>query len=280
MRDCLSRKHNSSEEKEKIDVFQARVGNVDPEQRLRLIFNELQELESDICQRSKKSRQKSDNFWWFEILFTTCMTGGSAAVTIVTAFTDDKNIPVLVLGAVMFFVATMNKVLRLGDRGFTYRQGNHRLQKIRQQIRNTMYNFQDNTPEQLLVLINKIRNDIDDIDLELYRSNMTGNVQFDDNFQIKVEDNNQDSEKKPSEIHIHLDSQHSSPNNSHSNTPNMSPKINRQSPYFQRNIERLSRVKAVSDSQILMKNSLEVPKNKEEQHSMPILEISEEDSIQ
>lgn len=281
MCDCLSKNHHSSEEREKIDVFQARVGNVDPEYRLRLIFGELQELENDVSQRSQKSRKKSDQFWWFEAIFSICVIGGSASITIVTAFTDEKNIPVIVLGALMFFVGTLHKFLKLGDRGFTYRQGNNRLQKVRQQIRDIIYRFQNYTNEQLLVLISEIRNSIDDIDLELYRSNMTGNVQFDNDFNIVInpqpQAQSQDGEvpfvePRPSEIHIHLDSQNSSPNGSQNHTP-------RQSPYFKRNIQRLASVKASSDSQIPRQmNSLEVPrkKAKENQHSMPVLQVSED----
>lgn len=266
MCDCLQKQNSTETDRESVDLFRARVGNTDPETRLRLIFREFQELESDVCRQSKISRSKSDWFWWFNVGFTMCMVAGSAAVTIVTAFTEEKNIPILVLGAILFFLETIRQFLKLGDRGFTYREGNYRLQRVRQQIRDIIYQFQNYNPEQLLVLASEIRNKVDEIDIDLYRSNMTGNVKFEPEIGIVLSerrDSNHPPEVQPSEIHIHLDSQNSSPNNTPGTTP-------RQSPYFQRHIQKIG----ASDSELVKSrhNSLRVPHFGENQ-SAPVINV-------
>ena len=81
--------------------------------------------------------------------------------------------------------------------------------------------FQNYTSEQVLTLISSLRTEIDEIDMELYRSSMTGNANFNTGLNISQPtfpvNKNSDSEQAnhtPPQIHIHIDTPNSSPTSS------------------------------------------------------------------
>lgn len=189
---------------------------INEKDRLKLIFKEVEDLEVEIKEKADNIRKKSTIFWWLDLLFNVCIIGGSAAVTLVTAIETDRSIAVIVLGAVMFFFSGLFKYLKLGDKGYHYHQGNFRLHRINQQVRNLLYLFSNYSVEQILTIISNLRTELDEIEMNLYRSDIKGEGEM----LLDVEKPHLQSD---SEIHIHIETPQDSPYGSPHGTPNGSP---------------------------------------------------------
>ena len=230
-------------------MYEARVGNgVSQEDRLKLIFTEIQGLEEEIRKKSVETSCKSNIFWWINTLLNVTVIISSAIITVITSIFYPENVPSIILGAVIFIISGINQLLKLGDRGYEYFKGNFRFRRIRQQVRDILYMFQNYTAEQLLAYISSIRVEVDEIDMDLYRASMTGEAKFDNGLRIAEsgkssnpiipdissqnlrEQNTNSQPQTPSHIHIHIDTTpNSSPPPSPASSPRSSPMAGRDS---------------------------------------------------
>lgn len=216
-------------------MFEARVGiGISEKERLKLVFQEIQNLEEDIRKKSVDTSCKSNIFWWVNTLLNVTIIISAALITMLTAVLYSENIVSIVLGAIIFIISGINQLLKLGDRGYEYFKGTFRFRRIRQQVRDIIYMFQNYNIEQLLAYISSIRTELDEIDMDLYRASMTGEAKFDSGLRV-VESSKTSNpivsvDTPPSipsnpEIHIHLETPNSSPNSS----PKPSPRISKDS---------------------------------------------------
>ena len=215
-------------------MYEARVGRgISEEERLKLIFKEIENLEDEIRKKTVETSCKSNMFWWINTLLNVTIIISSALITLLTAVLYSENIPSIVLGAIIFIISGVNQLLKLGDRGYEYFKGTFRFRRIRQQVRDIIYMFQNYNIEQLLTYISSIRTEVDEIDMDLYRASMSEEAKFDNGLRI-VEagrssnpilppENNPQTPSIPSnpEIHIHIETPNSSPNSS----PRPSPRV-------------------------------------------------------
>jgi len=228
-------------------IYGARM-NLNEEERAKLIFGELENLEEELFKKSGKIKKYSSIFQILNTVLNLTIIISSAIITILTAIYNFQNIPAIVLGGIIFFISSTNELLKLGARGYYYRQGSARLRRILGQIRDILYMYHTFNSEQILAFLSSFRAEIDEIDLDLYKSSMSGDVKFGNDIRIlDIENQHKNSD---SHIHIHIDTTpssspqnsphvspkntpHISPNNSPYNSPHISPK---NSPYLPRTI--------------------------------------------
>jgi len=194
------------------------------EQRSKLVFEETSLLEQELLDKSTKTSRWSKVFGSLNTILNLIVIVCSAIIIILSALTECQNIPVIVLGGVIFAISSSNELLKLGPRGFNYQQGTIRLRRIRRQIRDILYMFHTYTTEQVLAFLSSFRAEIDDIDLDLYKSSMTGEAKY-ENGNLKLTDSHPNTPNTPlhenSHIHIHIDTPPSSGNNSPSSSPKL-----------------------------------------------------------
>jgi len=209
-------------------LYVSRVGHgLSDEERSKLVFEETSLLEQELFQKSAKTSRWSKVFGLLNTILNLVVIVCSAIIVIISAIIECQNIPVIVLGGVIFAISSSNELLKLGPRGFNYQQGTIRLRRIRRQIRDILYMFHTYTTEQVLAFLSSFRAEIDDIDLDLYKSSMTGEVKYEGG-NLKITDSQPNTPNTPlsenSHIHIHIDTPPGSNNNSPNNSPSSSPK--------------------------------------------------------
>lgn len=237
-----------------MEIYNARAGNISEEEKRKLIFLELQDLHKHTKRKSKKTATKSKLFGWLNVLLNLSIVFSAAAIVVITAINNFQNIPVIILGGVIFAISGSVQLLKLSDRGFYYRQGSSRLRRIIQESQELMYMFQKFVNEEILAYISMWKNEIEEIDLDLYKFSMVGEAKFGNGLRIVenegsdsrhtpeidrrynsapilsvpssklgIKDGNENEDKKEertdSHIHIHIDSSNSSPNNSNHPSP-------------------------------------------------------------
>lgn len=190
------------------------------EQRSKLIFEESVNLEEELKRKTAKVSRWSSIFGLCNTGLNLAVIVSSAIIVIISSVVECQNIPVIVLGGIIFAISGANELLKLGSRGFNYLQGMIRLRRIRGQIRDIIYMFHTYTNEQILAFLSTFRSEIDDIDLDLYKSSMTGEAKYEGGA-LKISQPNTPTRdsipgKENSHIHIHIDN---SPNNSPSSSP-------------------------------------------------------------
>ena len=204
-------------------IYTSRVApNLTEQERTKLIFEETVNLEDELLKKATKTSRWSTAFGYLNTGLNLIIIVCSAIIVIISSIVECQNIPVIVLGGIIFAITGANELLKLGPRGFNYMQGTIRLRRIRGQIRDIIYMFHTYTSEQILAFLSSFRAEIDDIDLDLYKSSMTGEAKFEGGT-LKISQPNtprRDSiaGKENSHIHIHID-------NTPSSSPNSSPRI-------------------------------------------------------
>lgn len=205
------------------------------EERSKLIFEETSNLEQELLSKSTKTSRWSKFFGLLNTILNLIVIVCSAIIVIISAIVECQNIPVIVLGGVIFAISSSNELLKLGPRGFNYQQGTIRLRRIRRQLKDILFMFHTYTTEQVLAFLSSFHAEIDEIDLDLYKSSMTGEVKY-ENGNLILTDSQPNTPNTPlpdnSHIHIHIDtppasqnnSPINSPNNSQNNSPSSSPK--------------------------------------------------------
>ena len=216
-----------------MDIYKTRVGaGITDEERSQLIFKEIQNLHNDVKKKSFKTSWKSKIFSWLNTALSLSIIGSAAAIVIITALNNVQIISVIILGGVIFAISGINELLKLGEKGYYYKQGTYRLRRLSQQIINLTLTFGNFTVEEILTLVNSMRIQFDDIDLELYKASMVGEAKFGNSLRIIEHNdtppsspvslnrssplslNSQEAKQTPSHIHIHLDTPTSSAGNS------------------------------------------------------------------
>jgi hypothetical protein len=216
-----------------MELYNTRVGDYTDDERKKMIFKELQDIQREAKKKSVTTTFKSDLFWWINTILNLIVVISSAAIVIINAFNlpspnSIPNLPALILGAIIFTIASTDRPLKLGSRGYYYRQTSYRLKRLIQQTRDITYTFQNFTNEEILAYISSMRVEMDEIDLEMYRSAMPDEGTFPNNIRLS---------ESP---HVSL---HDSPNNSPHNLPRTSPQMSRISPHNSpHNSPQMSRV--------------------------------------
>lgn len=196
--------------------------SLNDDERARLIFNEMEKMEKGLFKKSSKIKRLSTIFQILNTVLNLIVIVSSAVITILTAIYNFQNVQAIVLGGVIFAISSSNELLKLGPRGYYYRQGSIRLRRILGQIRDILYMYHTFNSEQILAFLSSFRAEIDEIDMDLYKSSMSGEVKFGNEIRIvDIENQNSHSPKgsptpsaKDSHIHIHIDSPSTSPNSS------------------------------------------------------------------
>jgi DNA-binding FrmR family transcriptional regulator len=198
--------------------------NINEEERAKLIFDEMENMEKSLFKKARKIKKYSTIFQIVNTILNLTIIVSSAVSLILTAIYNSNNVQAIVVNALIFTICSVNELLKLGPRGYYYRQGNMRLRRILGQIRDILYMYHTFTAEQILAFLSSFRAEIDEIDMDLYKNSMTGEVKFANDIRINIDSQQntpQHSPKKNSDshIHIHIDSS--------SNTPNHSPILSR-----------------------------------------------------
>jgi len=197
--------------------------NINEKRRTELLFEEVEELQEETKKRIKKNSFWSTVFRILNTILGLILIFSSGIIIILEALKEDpltaKDVSIIVLGAVIFIIAGATELLNLSQRGYHYRQGTIRLRRILGQVRDLIYLFHDFKIEEILAFVNSYRSEIDEIDLDLYKSSMSGDVKIGFGNEPRVETPKiigNENIRNNSDIHIYIDS---------SESPNSSPKL-------------------------------------------------------
>lgn len=207
-----------------MELYNTRSGNFTDEERRRMIFKELQDVQEEAKKKSIKTSRKSNLLWWINTILNLVVITCSAAIGVINAISllssnPLSTLPSLILGGIIFIISGSDRPLKLGPRGYYYRQASYRLKRIIAQARDLTYSFSNFTNEEILVSINGMRLEMDDIDLDIYKSSMPDDSKFNNtDGHVSLHESPHLSQEKRSDsgshIHIHIDSSESSPRQS------------------------------------------------------------------
>lgn len=207
--------------RDKSRLFNIRAAsNIDKKRRAELLFEEVEDLQSEVKKRIKTNSRWSTIFRIANTILGLIVILSSAIIIILQAIGNEPltevEITVIVLGSFIFLITGAGELLNFSQRGYHYRQGTIRLRRIFGQVRDLIYLFHDFRMEEILAFINTYRAEIDEIDLDLYKSSMSGDVKLTVGNEIKIEKNQSEDNSNHSDIRIFIDSEES---------PKSSPKL-------------------------------------------------------
>jgi len=202
-----------------MDVYKLINPKLKDEDKKKLLFDEIKNLEIEMSNKSKKNSKWSIVLGVLNAIFNLIVIISAAVIMIVTGINDLENITTIVLGGIIFAITGTNQLFKLGDKGIFYKKGTIRLKKLKGELRNIMYKFNSYTFDQILDYLTFFHSEIDDIELDLYKFSMMGEVNYDSGLQIEHDSQpNTPRNDNNSHIHIHLETPPDSP----SSSPNMS----------------------------------------------------------
>ena len=202
-----------------MDVYKLINPKLKDEDKKKLLFDEIKNLEIEMSSKSKKNSKWSIVLGVLNTIFNLIVIVSAAVIMIVTGINDLENITTIVLGGIIFAITGTNQLFKLGDKGIFYKKGTIRLKKLKGELRNIMYKFNSYTFDQILDYLTFFHSEIDDIELDLYKFSMMGEVNYDGGLQIEHDSQpNTPRNDNNSHIHIHLETPPDSP----SSSPNMS----------------------------------------------------------
>lgn len=239
-KECKNEKEKRKEitEMSKKNLYNSRVAQgITEEDRNKLIFEETTKLEQHLDKKTSKISKWAAFLSVLNTVLNLSIVILSAVIVVVTSINNFQNVTAIVCGGVIFAISGINQLLKLGDRGFNFRQAVVRIRRIRGQLRDILYMFHRYTSEQVLAYLSSFRSEIDDIDLDIYRASMTGEAKFGNGLRIEERQSNPSTPilshtpvllhtppRENSHIHIHIDSPNGSPNGSPNNSPKNSPR--------------------------------------------------------
>ena len=216
-----------------MELYNTRAGNFTDDERKRMIFKELQDIQQEAKKKSIKTSFKSNVLWWINTILNLVVVTCAAAIVIINGISLPSanplsNLPALILGGIIFIISGSDRPLKLGPRGYYYQQASYRLKRIISQARNLTYKISSLTNEEILLHINAMRVEMDDIDLEMYKSSMPDDEKLatsrmsnsfqesrNDSPNNSLHESHEQKSDSPSHIHIHIDSPEHSPNLPH-----------------------------------------------------------------
>lgn len=201
-----------------MDVYKLINPKLKDEDKKKLLFDEIKNLEIEMSGKSKKNSKWSIVLGVLNTIFNLIVIISAAVIMIVTGINDLENITTIVLGGIIFAITGTNQLFKLGDKGIFYKKGTIRLKKLKGELRNIMYKFNSYTFDQILDYLTFFHSEIDDIELDLYKFSMMGEVNYDGGLQIEHDSQPNTPRNDNSHIHIHLETPPDSP----SSSPNMS----------------------------------------------------------
>jgi len=201
-----------------MDVYKLINPKLKDEDKKKLLFDEIKNLEIEMSGKSKKNSKWSIVLGALNTIFNLIVIISAAVIMIVTGIYDLENIATIVLGGIIFAITGTNQLFKLGDKGIFYKKGTIRLKKLKGELRNIMYKFNSYTFDQILDYLTFFHSEIDDIELDLYKFSMMGEVNYDGGLQIEHDSQPNTPRNDNSHIHIHLETPPDSP----SSSPNMS----------------------------------------------------------
>ena len=204
-----------------MDVYKLINPKLKDEDKKKLLFDEIKSLEIELTKKSNKNSKWSIVLGILNTVFNLIVIIGAAVITIVTGINDLENVTTIVLGGVIFAITGANQLFKLGDKGIFYKKGTIRMKKLKGELRNIMYKFNSYNFDQILDYLTFFHSEIDDIELDLYKFSMMGEVQYDGELRIEHDSQSNTPRNDNSHIHIHLETPPDSPSSS--------PKISRTS---------------------------------------------------
>ena len=216
----------SASKRRRSGLYNSRVApGLNSEQRSKMVFEETALLEEELYKKSLKTSIWSNFFSGLNTILNIIVILSSAVIVTVTAINNFQNLTAIILGGVIFAISGISALLKLSDRGFNYRKGTVRLRRIRGQVRDILYMFHTYTSEQVLAFLSSFRSELDDIDLDLYQTGLSGEAKFGNGLRVLEHSNSNPNSQQSTplprhDIHIHIDP---SPENSPYNSPRDSP---------------------------------------------------------
>lgn len=201
-----------------MDVYKLINPKLKDEDKKKLLFDEIKNLEIEMSGKSKKNSKWSIVLGVLNTIFNLIVIVSAAVIMIVTGINDLENITTIVLGGIIFAITGTNQLFKLGDKGIFYKKGTIRLKKLKGELRNIMYKFNSYTFDQILDYLTFFNSEIDDIELDLYKFSIVKEVNYDGGLQIEHDSQPNTPRNDNSHIHIHLETPPDSP----SSSPNMS----------------------------------------------------------
>jgi len=190
------------------------------EKRRRLILNELNIVGKEIDNKQVEAQSKANLYRIINTLSSLLIIISAAVIAGMEATSNCLNIPVLIFSGIIFFTEGTHKLCQWGPQGVLYMHGSIQLKKLQRQAKEYMFFFQRYTTEQLLTLINILRDQCDDVDMGLYKLSMSGQVHS--GFDVDPRENtpqvspfvsplstprdSPNSRINRSDVHIHIDS--------------------------------------------------------------------------
>ena len=216
----------SAAKRRRSGIYNSRVApGLNSEERSKMVFEETALLEEELYKKSLKTSIWSNFFSGLNTFLNIVVILSSAVIVTVTAINNFQNLTAIILGGVIFSISGISALLKLSDRGFNYRKGTVRLRRIRGQVRDILYMFHTYTSEQVLAFLSSFRSELDDIDLDLYQTGLTGEAKFGNGLRVVDHSNSNPNSQQNTplprhDIHIHIDP---SPENSPHSSPRGSP---------------------------------------------------------
>lgn len=207
-----------------MDIYKLINPKLKDEDKKKLLFDEIQSLENEISKKSKKNSKWSIILGILNTIFNLVVIISAAVIMIVTGINDLENVTTIVLGGIIFAITSFSQLFKLSDKGIFYKKGTIRLKKLKGKLRNIMYKFHSFNFDQILDYLTLFHSEIDDIELDLYKFSMTGEVKYDGELKIENDLNNSNSNpntlRNDLHIYFHIETPPDSPDSSPKN-PNL-----------------------------------------------------------
>lgn len=188
------------------------------EKRTRLILNELNIVGKEIENKQIEAQCKANVYRIINTVSSLLIIISAAVIAGMEATSNCLNIPVLVFSGIIFFTEGTHKLCQWGPQGVLYMHGSIQLKKLQRQAKEYMFFFRRYTTEQLLTLINILRDQCDDVDMGLYKLSVSGQVHYNSGFDIDTHETSPHLSPFPTprespnrkisrnDVHIHIDS--------------------------------------------------------------------------
>lgn len=184
------------------------------EKRTKMILNELNILGKEIENKQVEAQYKANLYRIINTVSSLLIIVSAAVIAGLEAASDCLNIPVLVFSGIIFFTEGTHKLCQWGPQGVLYMNGSIHLKKLQRHVKEYMLFFRRYTAEQLLTLINILREQCDDVDMGLYKLSINGQAHYNTGLDIDRHESTPrlspfsstpGDNRSRNDVHIHID---------------------------------------------------------------------------
>lgn len=169
-----------------IPLYRARnYAKISDEERVNLSLGELELVQMEVKNKINETQCKAQTYKYINLIASSIVVVLSGAITAIEATSGDINIPIIVLGSIIFVTEGMHKLFGWGPRGVMYKEGNSQLRKMSRTIRNHLYFLHQYSMDKILLVVNDMRQQYDDIESFLYKMSSGENVTYNKNLDLE-----------------------------------------------------------------------------------------------